>query len=262
MGKFRVFDRSFVVIRDSLPTKDIIGREDSQSKSKDEPIDVFADIKQEDPNADSAYVVEKKKKGKKLRKEKIPSNDLSETAISPDFLLVSTTRQDSPLNNPLTPSTDPGTSAAQVLTVSSDSEDLTGKIEKYIKNLNEGCKIGRALQRLERIDMTIDLLTRTGVGKVVKRVSREDSKHKELARSIVAKWKDIVMALHELKERSSSSIERRFKEEEIPVHSARKVSILPPTPTVRNDIPIPPPKKMPSVGTIINLMNQPCPVVK
>ncbi|GMT05646.1 hypothetical protein PENTCL1PPCAC_27820 [Pristionchus entomophagus] len=97
--------------------------------------------------------------------------------------------------------------------MSSESEYLVGKIEKYMTQLKEGRKIGHALHRLEQIDMTVDLLTRTGVGKVVNRVSREDEEYGELALSIVSRWKQTATDHQERKERSISPVERQIKKE-------------------------------------------------
>uniref|UniRef100_A0A1I7WPY1 TFIIS N-terminal domain-containing protein n=1 Tax=Heterorhabditis bacteriophora TaxID=37862 RepID=A0A1I7WPY1_HETBA len=67
--------------------------------------------------------------------------------------------------------------------------DLVTKVEKYVKQLKNEDKIGHALARLDRIDMTIELLSVTNVGKVVNRLRDHDVFGEEATR-IVEKWKE------------------------------------------------------------------------
>ncbi|GMT31661.1 hypothetical protein PFISCL1PPCAC_22958 [Pristionchus fissidentatus] len=104
----------------------------------------------------------------------------------------------------------------------SDMEYLTGKIEKYVAQLKDGHKVGHALRRLEQMNMTVELMAKTGVGKVVNRISRDDPEWGELALSIVTKWKETARNdQSDPKQRSASPppverirIKREVKEEE------------------------------------------------
>ncbi|VDK70794.1 unnamed protein product [Litomosoides sigmodontis] len=73
-----------------------------------------------------------------------------------------------------------------------DDEDgkIREKVEKYTRMLSCDNKIGHALRRLASIDMTLELLSETGVGKAVNQL-RCHEQYGAKALRIVEKWKDI-----------------------------------------------------------------------
>ncbi|CAI4233080.1 unnamed protein product [Auanema sp. JU1783] len=72
---------------------------------------------------------------------------------------------------------------------SNDSEDVE-KIKKYIRMLETDDKVGKALKKLDKVEMTLDLLQKTKVGKFVNKL-QGNTVHGEEAKRIVGKWKRI-----------------------------------------------------------------------
>uniref|UniRef100_A0A7E4V3Y6 TFIIS N-terminal domain-containing protein n=1 Tax=Panagrellus redivivus TaxID=6233 RepID=A0A7E4V3Y6_PANRE len=66
--------------------------------------------------------------------------------------------------------------------------DQINRVRKYIGQLKDEAKIHHALSRLDRIDMTVDLLTETHVGKEVNRLRNHDQ-YGAKAKKIVDKWR-------------------------------------------------------------------------
>ncbi|KHN79957.1 Transcription elongation factor B polypeptide 3 [Toxocara canis] len=91
-----------------------------------------------------------------------------------------------------------------------DDGEVRAKVEKYMRMLDSEGKMGHALKRLASINMTLDLLSETGVGKAVNQL-RNHEHHGGEALRIVNRWKAIARS-HGLKQRksrsSSSSLER------------------------------------------------------
>ncbi|KAL3989598.1 RNA polymerase II transcription factor SIII (Elongin) subunit A family protein [Acanthocheilonema viteae] len=80
-------------------------------------------------------------------------------------------------------------------------------------------KIGHALRRLENIDMTLELLSETGVGKVVNQL-RSHEQYGTKALRIVEKWKDIARSCG-LKQRSKRLLSPS-SEGENPIKNSKK----------------------------------------
>uniref|UniRef100_A0AAF5RTX6 Elongin-A n=1 Tax=Wuchereria bancrofti TaxID=6293 RepID=A0AAF5RTX6_WUCBA len=68
--------------------------------------------------------------------------------------------------------------------------EIREKVEKYTRMLSCDNKIGHALRRLANINMTLELLSETGVGKAVNQL-RSHEQHGTKALQIVEKWKDM-----------------------------------------------------------------------
>ncbi|CAG9537080.1 unnamed protein product [Cercopithifilaria johnstoni] len=71
-----------------------------------------------------------------------------------------------------------------------DDDEIREKVEKYARMLSCDNKVGHALRRLANIDMTVELLSETGVGKAVNQL-RGHEQYGTKALRIVEKWKDI-----------------------------------------------------------------------
>ncbi|KAM3728273.1 Transcription elongation factor B polypeptide [Dirofilaria immitis] len=72
----------------------------------------------------------------------------------------------------------------------SEDENIRGKVEKYTRMLKCDSKIGHALRRLANINMTLELLSETGVGKAVNQL-KDHEQYGTKALRIVEKWKDM-----------------------------------------------------------------------
>ncbi|VDK53574.1 unnamed protein product [Anisakis simplex] len=96
-----------------------------------------------------------------------------------------------------------------------DDNEVRAKVEKYMRMIANEDKMGHALKRLDNIKMTLDLLSETGVGKVVNQL-RSHKHYGDLALRIVNKWKDIARS-HGLKQRKSRSSSSSSEHEESPV---------------------------------------------
>uniref|UniRef100_A0A7E4W3S3 TFIIS N-terminal domain-containing protein n=1 Tax=Panagrellus redivivus TaxID=6233 RepID=A0A7E4W3S3_PANRE len=70
---------------------------------------------------------------------------------------------------------------------------IVADVKKYMEQLKKEKKIGHALRRLNRIDMTIEVLKETLVGKEVRKLLSNHPEHGQFARALVKKW----MALFE-----------------------------------------------------------------
>ncbi|KAE9553464.1 hypothetical protein FO519_003336 [Halicephalobus sp. NKZ332] len=68
--------------------------------------------------------------------------------------------------------------------------DQVARVRKYIGQLKDEAKLAHALSRLDRIDMSVTLLTETGVGKEVNRL-RNHPECGDKAQRIVEKWRKI-----------------------------------------------------------------------
>ncbi|VDM95024.1 unnamed protein product [Thelazia callipaeda] len=85
-----------------------------------------------------------------------------------------------------------------------DGKQIREKVEKYMRMLNNDSKIGHALRRLATVDMTLELLSETGVGKAVNQL-RNHEQYGEKALKIVEKWKDMARS-YGLKQRRRRSV--------------------------------------------------------
>uniref|UniRef100_A0A8R1TR99 TFIIS N-terminal domain-containing protein n=1 Tax=Onchocerca volvulus TaxID=6282 RepID=A0A8R1TR99_ONCVO len=93
-----------------------------------------------------------------------------------------------------------------------DNEDIREKVEKYKRMLSCDSKIGHALKRLANINMTLDLLSETGVGKAVNQLRNHDQ-YGTKAVQIVEKWKDMARSCG-LKQRRKGYLSPSSEQEE------------------------------------------------
>jgi hypothetical protein len=94
--------------------------------------------------------------------------------------------------------------------------DQVARIRKYIGQLKNEEKVSHALSRLDKIDMTVALLTETGVGKEVNRLRNHgDLGHK--AQKIVEKWRKLASEQSEALNAASTTTTNGINERKRPI---------------------------------------------
>uniref|UniRef100_A0A915BRB5 TFIIS N-terminal domain-containing protein n=1 Tax=Parascaris univalens TaxID=6257 RepID=A0A915BRB5_PARUN len=101
-----------------------------------------------------------------------------------------------------------------------DDGEVRAKVKKYMRMLGNEEKMRHALRRLDSINMTLDLLSETGIGKAVNQL-RNHEQYGDEALRIVNKWKDIARS-HGLKQRKSRSSLSSEEREESPPSEPKK----------------------------------------
>lgn len=99
-------------------------------------------------------------------------------------------------------------------------EEVKSKVLKYKRMLDNEDKVGHALKRLAAIQMSLELLTETGIGKAVNQLRNHDSYGDE-AQRIVERWKELARS-HGLKQRKSRSSSSSPVREERPSKTSKK----------------------------------------
>uniref|UniRef100_A0AC34QNT8 TFIIS N-terminal domain-containing protein n=1 Tax=Panagrolaimus sp. JU765 TaxID=591449 RepID=A0AC34QNT8_9BILA len=100
--------------------------------------------------------------------------------------------------------------------------DQVARVRKYIGQLKDETKLAHALSRLDRIDMSVALLTETGVGKEVNRL-RNHPEFGSKAVQIVDKWRKLAREQSEAADvRSSTNGESAAKKR--PANSTEEIS--------------------------------------